>query len=309
MGIANSTKVIEFIFLGLSGLPEHQPLLFTLFLITYMLTLLGNVTIIMAVWTDIRLQTPMYYLLANFSFVDMSMASVTVPKMLVDLISVRKTISFSACFVQMYSFLLVGNTESFLLAGMAYDRYVAICLPLHYTAVMTRRLCLGMVIFSWTVSSLHSLLHTLLATTLSFCGSNVITHFFCDLPTLLNISCSDTSTNNIVLFIEASLLIFSPLACVLLSYISILAAILKIRTAHGRRTAFSTCASHLAVVSLFYGAGMITFLQPSSARSLYRDKLVSLMYTAVTPMVNPFIYSLRNKEIKAALRRMLGSPV
>ncbi|XP_069073048.1 olfactory receptor 1E16-like [Pleurodeles waltl] len=309
MGIANSTKVIEFILLGLSGLPEHQPLLFTIFLITYMLTLIGNVIIIMAVWTATRLQTPMYYLLANFSFVDMSMASVTVPKMLVDLVSVRKTISFSGCFVQMYSFLLVGNTESFLLAGMAYDRYVAICLPLHYTAVMTRRLCLGMVIFSWTVSSLHSLLHTLLARTLSFCGSNVITHYFCDLPTLLNLSCSDTSTNDIVLLIEASLLILSPLACVLLSYISILVAILKIQTACGRRRAFSTCGSHLAVVSLFYGAGMITFLQPSSARSLYRDKLVSLMYTAVTPMMNPFIYSLRNKEIKDALKRMLGSPV
>ncbi|XP_069480166.1 olfactory receptor 1E16-like [Ambystoma mexicanum] len=306
-GTANSSILMDFILLGLAGLPVHPPFLFALFLITYMLTLLGNMIIILAVWVDSRLQTPMYYLLANFSFVDMSMASVTVPKMLADLLSLRKTISVSCCFVQMYFFLFVGNTESFLLAGMAYDRYIAICFPLHYTTVMTRRVCFALVTFSWAVSSLHSLLHTLMTTRLSFCGSSIITHFFCDLPTLLKMSCSDTSVNDTVLFIEASLLIMSPLACVLLSYIQIVLAILKIRTAHGRWRTFSTCASHLAVVSLFYGAGMCTFLQPSSTRSLYSNRLVSLMYTALTPMLNPFIYSLRNKEIKLALKRVLAS--
>ncbi|XP_030051346.1 olfactory receptor 1361-like [Microcaecilia unicolor] len=305
MNMGNHSTVTEFILLGMSDRAEEELFLFSLFLIMYLISLLGNTLMITLIITDRHLHTPMYFFLSNLSLVDMSFTSVTVPKMLIALLSGKKTISFFECMTQLYFFITLGVTEGFLLAVMAYDRYVAICNPLRYTIVMSRRICSCLVGGSWIVTSLHALLHTMMVSDLLFCGPNTIHHFFCDILPLLKLSCSDTSNYELVIFTEASVIGLGPFLCILISYVYIIAAILKVRSAEGRRKAFSTCSSHLTIVTLFYGTIIFMYFRPSSAYFLDRDMLVTVMYTVLTPMLNPFIYSLRNKEVKGALRRAI----
>ncbi|XP_069068330.1 olfactory receptor 1468-like [Pleurodeles waltl] len=302
----NRSNSTEFILLGLSDHAEHQQLLFVFFLFTYMITVLADATILILVKMDPQLHSPMFTLLSHFSFVDICVLTITVPKLLADLMSDRKSISFSACFIQLYFFLCIGNMESFLLASMAYDRYVAICRPLHYTSMINKRVCVKLVAASWMITSVHALLHTLMTSQLSFCGSNQIHHFFCDLPPLLKLSCSNTSTNELVVFTEGGLMVLGPFLFIIASYVGIISAILKIRSMEGRSKAFSTCSSHFTLVTLFYGSVFFMYLRPSTSFTLDYDRVVSVIYTILIPMANPFIYSLRNKDIKRAFQKVIG---
>ncbi|XP_030047881.1 olfactory receptor 1F1-like [Microcaecilia unicolor] len=305
--MVNETKVLEFLLLGFSDIPEHQTLLFVLFLSLYLITILGNSLIILVIAFNRCLHTPMYFFLGNLSLVDTCLSSVTIPRLLRDLLSEQKTISLPACIVQVYFFFFVGIMEVFLLAVMAFDRYVAISDPLRYSLVMSQKLCLGLVAGSWVVAALHSTMHSLLLLRLSFCGSITIQHFFCDIPPLLKLSCSDTSLSESAMFSEGTLLVMGSFLFIVLSYFRIILAILKIRSAQGRSKAFSTCSSHLTVVVFFYGTVMFTYFRPSSSSSLDYERAVSAVFSSVTPMINPFIYSLRNAEVKGALSKLLRS--
>ncbi|XP_029441664.1 olfactory receptor 1G1-like [Rhinatrema bivittatum] len=306
METENHTSVTSFILSGMSDIPEYQITLFLVFLTLYLLNLLGNIVMMALIVTDPKLKTPMYFFLCNLSFVDMCFTSVTVPKLLADFLSKSKIISYPGCMAQMYFFLAICVNECFLLSIMAYDRYVAICNPLHYVMVMNRMLCSVMVTGCWTISQLHSLLHTLLMSQLSFCRSNIIDHFFCDLPPLLKLSCSDIFTNELVIFIEGAVIGTGTFLCIIISYICIFSTILGIQSAEGRHKAFSTCSSHLIVVSLFFGSAFFTYYRTSSSYNQNKNQLVTVMYTIITPMLNPFIYSLRNNEVKGALKRAIG---
>ncbi|XP_006996392.3 olfactory receptor 1f45-like [Peromyscus maniculatus bairdii] len=302
----NQSSVSEFLLLGLSRQPQQQQqLLFLLFLIMYLATVLGNLLIILAIGTDSRLHTPMYFFLSNLSFVDVCFSSTTVPKVLAIHILRNQAISFSGCLTQLYFLCVLAVMDNFLLAVMAYDRYVAICHPLHYTTKMTHQLCVLLVVGSWVVSSMNALLHTLLMARLSFCADNIIPNFFCDSTHLLKLSCSDTHLNELMILFVAGLLLISPFVCILVSYVLIACAILRVSSPSGRWKAFSTCSSHLAVVSLFYGTIISLYFNPSSSHSAGKDTASAVMYTVVTPMLNPFIYSLRNKDMKGALRKVL----
>ncbi|KAG8568536.1 hypothetical protein GDO81_014054 [Engystomops pustulosus] len=292
----NSNQSTEFLMLGLSDLPEQQVMLFVIFLIMYLLNLTGNATIIFLVRTEPQLLTPMYFFLSNLSFVDMCYSSAIVPKMLVNIISQDKSVTLFDCISQLYFFLCFACTECFLLAVMAYDRFVAICSPLHYTLIVSRRICILLVVSSWVAAALHSLLHSMMASTLTFCGPNKIYHFYCDMAPLLELACSDISLNKLLIYTEGGLPVLIPFIIVLYSYIRIISSILKIRSTDGRYKAFSTCSSHLTVVILFYGTIAFMYLRPSSRSSVNYDRVVSVVYTVVAPMLNPFIYSLRNKE-------------
>ncbi|XP_007937755.1 olfactory receptor 1F1-like [Orycteropus afer afer] len=302
---ANQSSVSEFLLLGLSRQPQQQ-LLFVLFLSMYLATVLGNVLILLAISTDSRLHTPMYFFLGNLSFVDISFSSTTVPKMLTNHILRRQTISYSGCLTQMYFLFMFVDMDNFLLAVMAYDRFVAVCHPLHYTTKMTPQLCVLLVAGSWVIANLNVLLHTLLMARLSFCADNTIAHFFCDVLPLLKLSCSDTYINDIVILTEGALITITPFVCTLISYICITCAVLRVPSTKGKWKAFSTCGSHLAVVSLYYGTIIAVFFNPLSSHSAETDTAATVMYTVVTPMLNPFIYSLRNKDLKGALRTMIG---
>ncbi|XP_075462741.1 olfactory receptor 1F1-like [Ascaphus truei] len=301
-----SNGTTEFIMTGLSEIPGHQTLLFVSFLTMYLLNVLGNMIIIVLIRFDSHLRTPMYIFLCNLSFVDVCFTSSIVPKMLANIVSETKTISLVDCILQLYFFLCFACTECFLLAVMAYDRYVAICNPLHYMVIISRRLCAVLVIGSWVVSALHSLLHSLMASTLTFCGTNKVHHFYCDMAPLLKLSCSDISLNIMLIYTEGGLPLLIPFLIVLASYARIIQTIVKIRSTNGRSKAFSTCSSHLTVVSLFYGTIAFMYLRPSSTFSLSSDRIVSVVYTVIAPMLNPFIYSLRNKEVKGALKKLLS---
>ncbi|XP_069068341.1 olfactory receptor 1f45-like [Pleurodeles waltl] len=303
MGLKNWTFTNEFILLGVSDQPWMQPWLFVIFLAMYVTTLLGNTTIICIIGSDCRLHTPMYFFLCNFSFVDICLTSVTVPKLLANILSEKKSIYFSGCVAQLFFFLLIGNMESFLLGVMAYDRYVAICNPLHYTTVMSRQVCLVLVVVSWITSALHSLIYSVMASRLSYCKSNILHHFFCDIPPLLKLSCSDTSMYELIIFTEGSIVVMGPFILITISYALIVFTLLKVSSEQGRWKAFSTCFSHLVVVTLFYGTDIFMYFRPSSSYSLDYDRVVSVMYTIVAPMLNPFIYSLRNKDVKDALKK------
>nr|XP_033818045.1 olfactory receptor 1361-like [Geotrypetes seraphini] len=306
MGTKNHTIVTSFILFGMSDLPEHQILLFLVFLILYLLNLLGNIIMITLIVIDPQLKTPMYFFLCNLSFADMCLATVNVPNLLANFFSKSKNISYSGCITQMHFFLITGIAECFLLSAMAYDRYVAICKPLHYTLVMNRKLCNLIAAGCWTIAYLHSLLHTLLLSQLSFCGPNTIDHFFCDLLPLFKLSCSDISTNEIVIYMEGSIIGCGTFLCILMSYICIFITIFGIRSSEGRHKAFSTCSSHLIVVTLYFGSGSFTYFQPSSSYTHERNRVMTVMYTVVTPMLNPYIYSLRNNDVKGALRRTIA---
>lgn len=302
----NYTTVAEFFLLGLTDRPELQGVLFGVFLIVYLITVIGNLGMITLIRVDPQLHTPMFFFLSHLAFLDFSYSSVITPKMLMNLVAVNKAISFGGCAAQMYSFIAFGTTECFLLAVMAYDRYVAICKPLLYHIIMSHQLCLQLLIGSYLFGFAISTIHTSCSFRLSFCHSQVIKHFFCDVIPLLNLSCTDTRVNEIVL---CSFCIINGVFITLeicISYVYIVSAILKIRSAEGQRKAFSTCACHLTVVVMFFGTAVFMYMRPSSDSSPDEDKVVSLFYTVVNPMLNPLIYSLRNKEVKDALKRTLN---
>ncbi|XP_036880346.2 olfactory receptor 1f45-like [Manis javanica] len=303
---ANRSGVSEFLLLGLSRQPEQQQLLFALFLTMYLATVLGNLLILLAVGADSRLHTPMYFFLSTLSFVDICFSSTTVPKMLANHVLGSQSISFSACLTQMYFVFMFVDMDNFLLAVMAYDRFVAICRPLHYTTKMTPQRCALLVAVPWVIANLDVLLHTLLMARLSFCADNAIPHFFCDATPLLTLSCSDTHLNEVMILTEAGPIMIAPFICILVSYVFITWAILRVPSPKGRWKAFSTCGSHLAVVFLFYGTIISLYFSPLSSHSAKTDVATAVMFTVVTPMLNPFIYSLRNKDIKGALGKVLA---
>ncbi|XP_078525032.1 olfactory receptor 1f45-like [Lissotriton helveticus] len=300
----NQSSASEFILLGFSSHPDQQILLFFVFLAMYTVILLGNLTIFIIIRIDSRLHTPMYFFLSILACVDICFTSLTVPKLLVDLLSVKKAISFAACIIQLHFFLSFGNMGSFLLGIMGFDRYMAICHPLHYMQIMTRRVCVSLVLCAWVIVSLHSSIHSVLASKLYYCGSNEIHHFFCDLPPLLKLSCSDTTANELVLFTETTVILGAPLLCILISYVRIAMVILKIKSSEGRTKAFSTCFSHLTSTVLFYAPVLFTYVRPPSVYSLEKDMGISVMYTMVNSMLNPFVYSVRNNDVKEALKKV-----
>ncbi|XP_029768460.1 olfactory receptor 10C1-like [Terrapene carolina triunguis] len=300
----NHTSVTEFIILGFSNLPHMERLLFLLFICIYFITVLGNILILILINVDPALHAPMYFFLRNLSFLEICYTSVTLPKMMANLLSEDKTISFVGCAAQMYFFLLLGATECCLLAVMAYDRYSAICNPLRYAAIMNKTVCVRLAAGSWICGSLVALGHTTFIFTLPFCGSNVINHFFCEIQPVLTLVCGDTSWNEFQIIVAAAFIIMMPFLLILVSYIHIISTILKMSSAKGRHRAFSTCSSHLTVVVLFYGTAVFIYIRPKSSYSLDVDKLLSLFYSVVTPILNPIIYSLRNKDVKGAIRRM-----
>ncbi|XP_045708107.1 olfactory receptor 1052-like [Phyllostomus hastatus] len=305
MADVNFTMVTEFILLGLTDRAELKVFLFVLFLLIYTISLVGNLGMLFLIHTTPKLQTPMYHFLSCLSFVDACCSSVFAPKMLLNFFVEWDTISLSACIVQYFGGASLVTTEGFLLAAMAYDRYMAIVNPLLYTGVMTKRICVALVIGSCVGGLINSLTHTIGLVKLSFCGPNVIHHFFCDLPPLLKLSCSDTSMNELLVLIFSGVIAMITFLTVMISYIFIIAAILRIRSAAGRHRAFSTCGSHFTAVTLFYGSISFSYIQPSSQYSLEQEKVVSVFYTLVIPMLNPLIYSLRNKEVKDAVKRAI----
>ncbi|XP_045845633.1 olfactory receptor-like protein OLF4 [Meles meles] len=305
----NDTQISEFFLLGFSEKPELQPLIFGLFLSMYLITVFGNLLIILAISTDPNLHTPMYFFLANLSFVDICFTSTTIPKMLWNIQTQSKVITYTSCVTQIYFLILFAVLDVFLLSVMAYDRFVAICHPLHYTVIMNPKLCGLLVLMSWVMCILNSLLQSLMMLRLSFCSHLHIPHFFCELNEMVQLSCSDTFLNNLVMYFAALLLGGGPFAGILYSYSKIVSSIHRISSAQGKYKAFSTCASHLSVVCLFYCTMLGVYLSSAATQSSHASAVASVMYTVVTPMLNPFIYSLRNRDIKRGLRRIIGVPV
>ncbi|ELV14072.1 olfactory receptor 7C1 [Tupaia chinensis] len=301
----NETSVSEFFLLGFSRDLEHQQVLFGLFLSMFVVTVLGNVLIILAVGSDSHLHTPMYFFISHLSLVDVCFTSTTVPKMLVNIHTQSKVITYAGCITQMFFFMVFGVMDTFLLMAMAYDQFVAICHPLHYPVIMNARLCGLLVLVSWFLSVSYSLIQSLSMLRLSFCSNWEIQHFYCELVEALKLACSDTLINFILLYVVTDLLGFVPFSGILFSYTRIVSSILKIPSTDGRYKAFSTCGSHLSVVSLFYGTGLGVYLSSDAPSSSWKGMVASVMYTMVTPMLNPFIYSLRNRDIKKALQRFL----
>ncbi|XP_074084138.1 olfactory receptor 10AG1-like [Macrotis lagotis] len=300
----NFTVIMEFILLGFSDLPNFQGFLFGIFLIIYASILIGNGLIIVITNVDPTLQTPMYFFLGNFSFVEICYTSVTLPRMLANLWTQNRAISLMACAIQLSFFLILGVTESFLLAVMAYDRYVAICKPLYYPLIMTHKVCVQFVVVSWITGIPGQLVQTYQVISLPFCF-NELNHVFCDVPPLLKLACVDTSVQEFSVYAAAVLLGMVPFLIILGFYLKIITTILKLPLVTGRQKAFSTCSSHLMVLGLFYGSGIITYLIPKSSQ-LGIEKVLSLFYTILTPVFNPLIYSLKNKDVIAALRKLIN---
>ncbi|MBZ3881285.1 Olfactory receptor 50 [Sciurus carolinensis] len=302
----NQSSVSEFLLLGLPIQPEEQGMYCALFLAMYLTTVLGNLLIILLIRLDSRLHTPMYFFLSHLALTDICFSSVTAPKMLMNMLTQTQSISYAGCISQVYFFLLFGSLDSFLLTSMAYDRYVAICHPLHYNRMMRQSLCFLLVVVSWVLCSSNALVHILLLARLSFLRGNTLPHFFCDLSALLKLSSSDTTINELATFTVGSVVITLPFMCILVSYGRIGATILRRPSIKGICKALSTCGSHLSVVSLYYGAIIELYFVPSSSNTNDKDVIVSVLYTVVTPMLNPFIYSLRNRDMKGALRNILS---
>ncbi|XP_071068897.1 olfactory receptor 7A17-like [Dasypus novemcinctus] len=304
----NQTYVLEFILLGLSEETDVLSLLFGLFLSMYLVILIGNLLIILVIILDSQLHKPMYFFLSNLSFTDICFTSTTVPKMLLNIQKGSKIITFENCLSQLYFFILFAQLDNCFLTAMAYDCFVAICHPLHYTVIMNPRRCVHLLLASWLLSVLNSVLHGLMVLQLSFCTELEIPHFFCELNQVVKLACSDTFLNELVLYFDAGLTGALPLIGILLSYSKIVSSILRISTAEGKFTAFSPCGSHLSVVTLFYGTGLGVYLSSAATKNSRAIAIASVMYTVVTPMLNPFIYSLRNKDIKQALKKMRNIP-
>ncbi|XP_077180536.1 olfactory receptor 1L1-like [Paroedura picta] len=306
----NQTSATEFILLGISDQPEMRMPLFFLFLAMYVMTVTGNILTVIAIQSDAQLiHAPMYFFLSCLSLVDVCFTSIILPTMLLSLLGRQGqggTISYSGCLTQMYFFLALGNTDSYLLGAMAIDRYMAICNPLHYATVMSQRLCLLLLAISCLISHLHSILQTTLTSFIIFCGSNRIPHFFCDIQPLLKLSCSDTSTQELLGMTETLAVIMTPFMCIVVSYARILVTVLRVPSAKGKRKAFSTCGSHLTVVTLFYGSITWVYFRPLSSYAAVKDRVAAVVYTVITPMMNPFIYSLRNRDMQNALKRVVG---
>ncbi|XP_006032273.1 olfactory receptor 1102-like [Alligator sinensis] len=303
----HTVLVTKFIFMGLTDNPTVQVFVFVLFLSIYIITLVGNLGMILLIKISPKLHTSMYFFLSNLSFLDICYSSVVAPKTLASFLEETKAISVFGCAAQMYFFIALGTTECFLLSAMAYDRYVAICNPLLYPIIMSPRVCVTMVFGSYTLGLLHSMVHTHFTFHLSFCGSDEINHFYCDITPLLSLSCSDTHFNEILLFTLVGFIEIIIVLTVVISYIYILGTILRIRSATGKHKAFNTCASHFTGVSIYHGTILFMYLRPSSNYSLDTDKVIAVFYTVVIPMLNPLIYSLRNKEVKDAVGQGLAT--
>ncbi|XP_041517407.1 olfactory receptor 5B3-like [Microtus oregoni] len=301
----NKTEVTLFIFLGLTNDPHLQLPLFIIFLLIYTITLVGNLGMFLLILFDSRLHTPMYIFLSNLSLVDFCYSSTVTPKVIAGFLSGDKIMSYNACASQIFFFATFANVENYLLVSMAYDRYVAVCKPLHYASTMTTNVCACLVIGCFICGFLNASIYTADVLTLSFCVYNVVHHFFCDIPAVMLVSCSDRHVNELVLIYVASFNIFFALILILISYTFIFANILKMNSVAAYRKALSTCASHFTAVSIFYGTLIFMYLQPSSSHSMDTDKIVSVFYTMVIPMLNPLVYSLRNKEVKNAFTKIV----
>ncbi|XP_053576534.1 olfactory receptor 10A7-like [Bombina bombina] len=305
MACENGSQVTEFILLGITRNLDMHFRLFIIFSLTYIMTLTGNLLLILLTKVDPDLKTPMYHFLCNLSMLDICFTSVTVPKMLADLLVTDNTISYVGCFFQLYFFHFLGSSECFLLAIMSYDRYVAICHPLRYSQIMNMNICFHLSLACWVSGVFFSFAHTFLTVSLFFCDSNQINHFFCDIPPLLHLSSTDTYRNILEIFIFGGAVAGGCFMLTLISYIHIILSIIKIRSAKGKRKAFSTCTSHLIVVSIFFGTILFMYLRPKSEYSMEHDKLLCVLYNILTPALNPVIYSFRNKEVKKALKRLI----
>ncbi|XP_063158309.1 olfactory receptor 13G1-like [Candoia aspera] len=305
--IKNHSAITEFILVGLTNSPELQALLFWVFAFIYVTALAANFILIATISTFKKLHTPMYFFIYNLSLVNIFSISVTTPRLLHSLSTNRKTISFYGCITQVFFIIWALGSEMLLLSFMAFDRYAAICHPLHYTVIMKKEVCVSMATFVWIVGMIDSAIHAGLMLQLSFCDSNVINHFYCDIPPILDLACSDTSINEFMTMIAN--VVFGICSCglTLASYVFILRTIFKIRSAEGKKKAFSTCSSHLFVVSFYFSALIYMYIRPSSVYSLDKDKLVSLLYSVITPVVNPLIYSLRNKDFKEGMKMVTGN--
>ncbi|XP_028370810.1 olfactory receptor 1020-like [Phyllostomus discolor] len=307
MANENCTVLTDFILLGLSGRRDVQQGLFVLFLLVYSITVIANLGMVLLISMDPQLHKPMYYFLSNLSFSDVCYSSSVSPKMLADFFSQPKKIEYNLCMLQMFFFSVFADVDCVMLSVMAYDRYVAICNPLLYTVTMSRRVCIQLMATAYTAGFVVTTIITYCTTRLSFCKSNIINHFFCDLPPLLTLSTSDTTTIEIAMTISCSCIVGSSLITVLLSYSYIITTILLMKSAAGRHKAFSTCASHLTAVAIFYGTLFFIYFRPSSSYSMDTDKVASVFYTVVIPMLNPLIYSLRNQDVKGALKKVFGT--
>ncbi|KAG8539072.1 hypothetical protein GDO81_021516, partial [Engystomops pustulosus] len=301
MDITNRTKVREFVFSGLTDDENLKMFLFTLLLHVYIVTIVANLGLVVIVSNTSNLQSPMYYFLSYLSLVDVFYSSTVTPKMLVDLKFLKKNISYEGCALQFFFYAALAATESFLLSTMSYDRYVAICHPLHYMSIMTKKKCLRLVLLCFSVGFLQSSVQTSCAFSLQYCGPNLIDHFYCDAPLVLRLSCSDPSTCDMVTVYTVGSLALGSLMTILVSYALIVISITNMRSTEGRRKAFSTCSSHLMCVSIFYGTVLFTYMRPPSSIFTIRDKVASVFYTAVTPMLNPLIYSLRNQNVRRVI--------
>uniref|UniRef100_A0A452SET1 Olfactory receptor n=2 Tax=Ursus americanus TaxID=9643 RepID=A0A452SET1_URSAM len=306
MATSNHSSMTEFILEGLTKCPELQLPLFLLFLGVYVVTLVGNLGLILLIAISSQLHSPMYYFLSHLSFIDLCYSSVITPKMLVNFISEKNIISFLACMTQLYFFLIFVIAEGYLLTAMAYDRYVAICSPLLYNIIMSHKVCSIMMAVVYSLGLFGATVHTTLMSVLSFCGSHVVSHYFCDILPLLTLSCSSTHINEILLFIIGGVNTLAPTLAVLISYAFILSSILRIRSAEGRSKAFGTCSSHLMAVGIFFGSITFMYFKPPSSNTMEQEKVSSVFYTTVIPLLNPMIYSLRNKDVKNALRKVVG---
>ncbi|XP_012634753.3 olfactory receptor 3A1 [Microcebus murinus] len=302
---ANGTAITEFILLGLVETRELWPVVFVLFLFAYLVTVGGNLSILAAILAEPKLHTPMYFFLGNLSVLDVGCISVTVPSMLTRLLSHKHTISYGACLTQLFFFHLLVGVDCFLLTAMAYDRFLAICRPLTYSTRMSHTVQRILVAVSWACAFTNALTHTVAISTLNFCGPNVINHFYCDLPQLFQLSCSSTQLNELLLFAVGFVMAGTPMALIVTSYAHVAAVVLRIRSAEGRKKAFSTCGSHLTVVAIFYGSGIFNYMRLGSAKFSDKDKAVGIFNTVINPMLNPIIYSLRNTDVQGALWRML----
>uniref|UniRef100_A0A8D1DW23 Olfactory receptor n=1 Tax=Sus scrofa TaxID=9823 RepID=A0A8D1DW23_PIG len=301
----NFTLVTEFVLLGLTDDPDLQPILFVLFLGIYLITVGGNLGMLLLIRIDSRLHTPMYFFLASLSCLDLCYSTNVTPKMLINFLSEEKTISYTACLIQCYFFIAMVITEYYMLAVMAYDRYMAICNPLLYSSKMSKGVCICLIAGPYVYGFLSGLMEIMWTYRLTFCGSNVINHFYCADPPLIRLSCSDTFIKETSMFVVAGFNLSNSLLIILTSYIFILIAILKMRSAEGRRKAFSICGSHLMAVTVFYGTLFCMYVRPPTDKSVEQSKVIAVFYTFVSPMLNPIIYSLRNKDVKQAFRKLI----
>ncbi|KAG3265196.1 olfactory receptor 56-like [Ictidomys tridecemlineatus] len=302
----NLSSIPGFVLTSLFDESQTHLFLFSLVVLIYILAMAGNTAMVLLIWAEARLHTPMYFLLSQLSFLDIFFTSVTVPKMIVGFLFGWTSISFGGCGAQMFFFMFLGAAECLLLALMAYDRYVAICNPLHYPVLMSRRVCLLMVAASWLGGSLNASIQTSLTLQFPYCGSRKISHFFCEVPSLLTLACADTETYEQVLFVTGVVVLLVPITFITTSYALILVAVLRMHSVEGRRKALATCSSHLTVVNLFYGPLVYTYMLPATYHSPGQDDVVSVFYTVLTPMLNPVIYSLRNKEVTGAMKKVIA---